>query len=991
MTRWNRRLTVAVFGALAVAVGAAIPAAADSPPQPTYRANDYSAPVGNAPTALNVLPAGENGLATAMDIVNFEGTGARPAHSHDQYDLYQHLLYNAGSLTDATLTTYYKDASFGVQASDIDTARTVSLSPAGLGSVAIYRDKSFGVPHIYGTTVPAMAYGAGYAAAADRLFLIDILRHLGRGHLAEFIGASCSIEQGDYAQRLIADYTVADKNAQLASIAASGPVGAELVSMVDAFVQGINEYITEAQSDSTKMPGDYAIASNPVPQTWAPADIIDIASLVGGIFGKGGGGEVNNAALYKYLVGVLGPSTALAAFHNFKETNDPQAPTTLTGVSFPYETAQPASLNTTLNAITDSPNLTGKETATGSSCGGVNTLFGGIPHINMSNALLVAGKLTTDGHPIAVIGPQVGYYAPQILMEDDLHAPDYDARGASFPGTNFIVELGRGRDFAWTATSASSDVVDQKVVRVYNNAGCTTTDATPANNTFYKFTNVCQQLTLNADMENAPQTVACNPPPPSTGGCTGADLNLNHSTYRVLDDTGMNNAAHVKGIVQGWTTASGNPVVVYNQRSTYFHEIDSGIGFDMWQHPSMTHDVNSWMLGASNIQYTFNWHYIDSQHIGYYVSGQDPLRNPAVDPGLPTWGGGAAEWTGFLGFNGHPHQADPPQGYLVQWNNKPAPMFGAADDVFNYGLVHRQQLLVAQLKAQLAAHGGHITRANLVQAMETAASQDLSAVSVWPELTPLFSSTLPAGPTAMIAHISAWVAAGAHRQKSALGNAEYADPSAVGSMDELYPRVVDALFDGIFKQTGDTTYQNAGIDAGYSVFPMGFAGLPDSHGGSSYGSGWEGQVVKALRQVRGVAVSQPFSGSIISHLCGGLGPGNCSSAVSSAVTAAYSAMVTANGGSTNAATWTKNTATSPSQTNETFAAFDNIHFTAAGVIGQTPLDWQNRPTFQQVVEFESHAARPGTGIPEFPLAAWAVLGVAALVGAASIRTRRRRG
>ena len=58
------------------------------------------------------------------------------------------------------------------------------------------------------------------------------------------------------------------------------------------------------------------------------------------------------------------------------------------------------------------------------------------------------------------MGPQVGYYVPQILMEEDLHGPGIDARGASFAGVNLYVQLGHGRDYAWSATSAGSDNVD---------------------------------------------------------------------------------------------------------------------------------------------------------------------------------------------------------------------------------------------------------------------------------------------------------------------------------------------------------------------------------------------------------------------------------------------------------------------------------------------------------------------------------------------------
>ena len=58
------------------------------------------------------------------------------------------------------------------------------------------------------------------------------------------------------------------------------------------------------------------------------------------------------------------------------------------------------------------------------------------------------------------MGPQVGYYVPQILMEEDLHGPGIDARGASFPGVNLYVQLGHGRDYAWSATTAYADNVD---------------------------------------------------------------------------------------------------------------------------------------------------------------------------------------------------------------------------------------------------------------------------------------------------------------------------------------------------------------------------------------------------------------------------------------------------------------------------------------------------------------------------------------------------
>src|SRR2546430_17393067 len=90
----------------------------------------------------------------------------------------------------------------------------------------------------------------------------------------------------------------------------------------------------------------------------------------------------------------------------------------------------------------------------------------GLPH--GSNELIVDAAHTASGHPIAVFGPQTGYFVPQLLHEIDLHGPGLHARGVSFPGTEIFVELGRGVDYAWSATSAGADIIDQWVEKLCN-------------------------------------------------------------------------------------------------------------------------------------------------------------------------------------------------------------------------------------------------------------------------------------------------------------------------------------------------------------------------------------------------------------------------------------------------------------------------------------------------------------------------------------------
>src|SRR6185437_14365590 len=90
---------------------------------------------------------------------------------------------------------------------------------------------------------------------------------------------------------------------------------------------------------------------------------------------------------------------------------------------------------------------------------------------SMSNALLVSAANSASGHPLAVMGPQVSYFSPQILMEEDIHGPGIDADGAAFPGVNLYVELGHGRDYAWSATSAGQNIVDTFAVPLCNPSG----------------------------------------------------------------------------------------------------------------------------------------------------------------------------------------------------------------------------------------------------------------------------------------------------------------------------------------------------------------------------------------------------------------------------------------------------------------------------------------------------------------------------------------
>jgi len=911
----------AVAGAVTLST-AAVPAVAATGPggfslKPAYRAGDFA-----RGQAMFILPAGENGLVNAAQLAQFEATGQRPARSQDQLAPYQNLEFGYPTLTDATLHNYYLDESFGVRPGQI--IRTEHPSPNV--PVVIYRD-THDIPHVYGKTDPALAFGAGYAQAEDRLFLMDVLRHYGSGTLTSFLGPSCADEQMDHDELLLAPYTSAQANAQVNALPAEfGAQGRRAVSMIHSYVQGINAYIAKALTDPALLPVEYTLFGPPKP--WTPADVVAVAGLIGGIFGDGGGGEIRNAALLRYLQGQLGRSGGTTAFTSFKEQNDPAAPTTVVGKSFPYEI--PGHVNPATIAIPDNPGapLKGGPLDTTAGCSATAPAAAGLSVIEsllrfpgqMSNALVVGAGHSAAGHPLAVFGPQVSYFAPQILMQEDLHAPGYAAEGASFPGTGFV-ELGRGVDYAWSATSAGSDLTDQRLELICNPRG----GPVSPTGTFYMFKGKCVPM-VNEQFPD---------------GSAGGKL-LTHKIHLT-----------VHGVVQGWTTAlHGKPVAVVNQRSTFNHDVDSVIGFLHFGSPALTHSARSWMAGASKIDYTFSWFYIDSKDIAYYVSGLDPVRPSFVDPNLPTWGTGGSEWLGFLPSARHVHQINPPQGFFDSWNNKPAPLFSASDAEYGYGPVYRVQMLTAQIRRQFASHDGKITRADLVQAMETAASQDLDGLTVLPALLhAVVGRPEPAGVNQMLAALRAWLASGAHRVLASPSAPQYQQADAVAIMDQLTPAVIRAVFDPLFAAGGASA-------GGYGVFPMGFVNEPyngGSHLGSAYDGGWEGYAVKALDQFTGAHVAQPFGSVVTAKLCGSGGLGGCGPALDAALESTYQLLVKANGGSKDVATWAQDANTVA--TGLTMPQYDAIGFRSLGIVGQPSIPWQNRPTFQQVVSFPAH--RPG--------------------------------
>ncbi|WP_405642277.1 penicillin acylase family protein [Streptomyces sp. NBC_00019] len=876
-------------------------------------ANDYC-----GSQCSDILPPGQNGNATLSQILLNQAFGTQPEHAEDQLGPYANLAKGYPSLTNATINNFFNDASFGVPSDQVAS----TLSPGGRSDVTIVRDKKTGVPHITGTTRYGTEYGAGYAAAQDRLWLMDVFRHVGRGQLTTFAGGDPSNQGLEQQFWRNAPYTEADLQAQIDNaVANAGARGQQALADVNAYVAGINAYI-DASDSGRYFPGEYVLTGHKDSVTNAgtiehfkTTDLVALASVIGALFGSGGGGEVNNALSLLAAQQQYGVTEGTKVWESFRERNDPEAVVTVHDKSFPYATkpadpqggALPDAGSVTTEPLVHDPTGTGAgQSATAASTAATATALSSAKR-GMSNALVVSGKHTASGHPVAVFGPQTGYFAPQLLMLQEIQGPGLSARGASFAGLSMYVELGRGQDYAWSATTSGQDIIDTYAVELCQD------------DYHYLYHGTCTAME-KIERKN------------SWAPTTADDTAAGSYTMRVWRTK--------YGPVEYRATVGGKKVAYTTLRSSFMREADSIIGFQMLNDPDYVKSPETFQSAVQHINYTFNWFYADSSHTAYYNSGDNPVRATGVDADFPVWARSAYEWQGwnpttnaatYTPASAHPNSID--QDYYISWNNKQAADYSTAP--WGDGSVHRGNLLEDRVKKLVTAGG--VTRAALVKAMADAALADLRAEDVLPDLLKVINSSTVTDSTAAaaVSKLQTWLTAGGKRTETSAGSKAYANADAIRILDAWWPLLVKAEFEpGL--GTGLYTAMTANLPVDEA--PSAAHGPTGAHAGSSFQYGWWSYVDKDIRAVLGETVQGPLA----QKYCGGGSLSACRDILISTLKTAA--------GKTAAQVYPGDDLCAAG--NQWCA--DSIVQRTLGGIKHYNIGWQNRPTYQQVVEFTSH-------------------------------------
>jgi len=581
---------------------------------------------------------------------------------------------------------------------------TGTLHVAGLGApVTVYRDAA-GVAQIVADSPDDLFFAQGYVHASERMWQMEVFRHIGSGRLAELFGKS----QVD-TDRFIR--TLGWRQAAERDLAAAP---ADVRRALDRYAAGVNAWIAGQQG---KMPLAFVVAGlqsgaagglgGYTPEPWEPVDSVVFGKVqawsLGGnldaeIFRVLSDARLGNPALTDALAPTLGtdgpvivPTGAAGSYGAGSKLPPATVVGPATAVGPATDATQPAGASragatpAAAFASVTSAGATGL-LRLGAIASGIGALAGfgtsdtafGHPGVG-SNDWVVAPSRSATGHALLANDPHLGIQMPSIWYMNGLRcrgvsaACPYDVEGVSFPGVPAVI-LGHNARIAWGVTNVGPDVEDLFIE---------TADPQNAANYLYKGAShpfTTRQETIRV-AGGDPVTITVRE---TVHGPIVSDVNDD------LKATGTLYALR-------WTgTAEPDGVLAS------FFRLDAAGSFDEFRAALSTYGAPSQ-----------NFVYADvAGNIGYQVPGRIPVR-PKGDLGdRPVDGAsGAHDWTGWIPFDDLPGYRNPPDGIIVTANN------AAVDSRYPYFIGRDwdpgwRATRIRQLLDEAAKNGG-VTREDL--------------------------------------------------------------------------------------------------------------------------------------------------------------------------------------------------------------------------------------------------------------------------------------
>ncbi|MFC5969811.1 penicillin acylase family protein [Halomarina salina] len=596
----------------------------------------------------------------------------------------------------------------------------------------------YGVSHVYADSRYALGYGQGYAQARDRLFQMDVLRHVGYGDSAGVLGPSQVASDRQVRRDL---YTREELERQYER---STPEAKELL---EGFAAGVNRRRAQAMRD---LPAEFLTLGH-LPEPWDPVDTVAVLAYMIGYFGTFGGHEIGNAARFARLEERL--ADRAAAYEAYGDLNWLRVPEDHTATldaprdggedALRFDDVPAEQLDLAEAALGAVPwgeregKVFGLQRATGALAG---FEWG-------SNALVVSGDRTETGSPMMFGGPQMGYFRPPVVHEVGLHGAGFDCAGIAVVGTPGVV-IGRTPEFAWSVTSGYDDMRDTVALRLH-----------PTDDDRYYWRGRWREF----------RTEEVTHSPSRLGALADGQRPAGGETQQLA-----------------WVEESGAtmPVVAWNptervawaqRTTTRGQELQAAL---QWSELGALDSPKEAEEHLAEFPFSFNFLFADSEEVRYVHTGRIPERPDDVDPRFPV-PADRFRWHGTrVGAGLDCSGTDPESGYFAQWNNAPATGWRAGDAEGRWGSIHRADLLETVVDEHLA--DGPLSMDGVESILQEAATRDPVARHSAPILADVARESDDWILRAMADELDAWREAG---YTWAEGAADGDDPERDGGFD----------------------------------------------------------------------------------------------------------------------------------------------------------------------------------------------------------------
>lgn len=490
--------------------------------------------------------------------------------------------------------------------------------------VEILTDR-WGIAHIFAQNEHDLFFAQGYNAARDRLFQFEVWRRQATGTVSEILGRR-EIER-DIGARLLRFR--GDMNAELDHYHPRGAL------IINAFVDGVNAYIRQTESDPALLPPEFGWLGIK-PGYWTPAVVISrhqglVANLSQELrIGRAVAGAGEQAV--RDVVWFHPGQPDLTLDPTIDEALLDADILRLYNASRSTLRFQPADLAGDVRADV------GEFRAAVDAAAAQEPEFAE-PYMKAgSNNWVVAGELTTTGMPFMANDPHRALAAPSLRYYVHLVAPGWNVIGGGepvLPG----VSIGHNEFGAWGLTVFETDGED---LYVY--------ETNPSNPRQYRYRGEWVDMTVIRETipveDEAPVTV---------------DLEYTRHGPVLYRDSARNRAFALRA---AWLETGAAPYLASLR-------LDQASSWEAFREACSF----SRLPGENMV-----WAGVDGV-IGWQAVGGAPIR-PNWSGMVPVPGDGRFEWNGYLPIPDLPHTRSPAKGFFATANN----------DLIPPGFPHRQAI-----------------------------------------------------------------------------------------------------------------------------------------------------------------------------------------------------------------------------------------------------------------------------------------------------------